>query len=97
MNTDECRKQSDRKLKSIVTKLTVLAGAMCLVALTSAPRAIAQEPKYEMGTFYVCLLIKPPNFSPSRPAQTRAPISRAAARSVPRSRSSDGILRTLVP
>jgi uncharacterized protein YciI len=31
--------------------------------------ANAQEPKYEMGTFYMCLLIKPANFSPGNLSQ----------------------------
>lgn len=50
------------KLKSRVAKL--IAGAIILCSIGGiAPRANAQEPKYEMGTFYLCLLIKPPNVS----------------------------------
>jgi uncharacterized protein YciI len=52
----------------------VIAGSaiLCLFAtLTHAavPWKKAQEPKYEMGTFYVCLLIKPSNSSAIQPSQ----------------------------
>jgi len=41
------------------------------VFIAAAPNfnANAQEPKYEMGTFYMCLLIKPSNFSPANLSQ----------------------------
>lgn len=47
-------------------KLIACAAILCSIAALAPPRApetSAQEPKYEMGTFYLCLLIKPPNFS----------------------------------
>ena len=44
-----------------------LVAALILISSIGAvcPRydATAQEPKYEMGTFYMCLLNRPPNFS----------------------------------
>ena len=53
-------------LKSQAAKL--IAGAVVLCAIAGIAhahghRANAQEPKYEMGTFYLCLLIKPSNFT----------------------------------
>ena len=49
----------------LVARVTLLVS---LTAITPAlaPATKAQEPKYEMGTFYVCLLIKPANFSPNQ-------------------------------
>ena len=47
------------------SKLIVCAVGLCWVAI-AVPGRSAQEPKYEMGTFYVCLLIKPPNFAISQ-------------------------------
>ena len=46
----------------------LIAGAVILcssaaIAPARTPRANTQEPKFEMGTFYLCLLIKPSNFS----------------------------------
>ena len=52
------------KLKLDAGKLVAIAAILCLivpVAPASEPRTSAQEPKYEMGTFYLCLLIKPSN------------------------------------
>jgi len=50
------------KLKS-TAKLIAGAIILCASARIAPAQAGAQEPKYEMGTFYLCLLIKPPNFS----------------------------------
>lgn len=49
----------------------VLTSALVLCSLTSispagSPGTATQEPKYEMGTFYVCLLIKPSNSTGSQ-------------------------------
>lgn len=57
------------KLKSRAAKLIASAAILCSIAAVALARpttANAQEPKFEMGTFYVCLLIKPPNFSPAQ-------------------------------
>jgi len=54
------------KLKSRVAKLMASAVILCsigAIAPARAPRTSAQDPKIEMGTFYLCLLVKPPNFS----------------------------------
>lgn len=55
-------RERSEKLKSRATKLVAGAAVLCsIVAITPARaiRAHSQEPKYEMGTFYLCLLIKP--------------------------------------
>lgn len=55
-----------RELKSRAAKLIAGAAILCSIAAIAparAPGTGAQEPKYEMGTFYLCLLIKPPNLS----------------------------------
>ena len=60
------------KLKPVACKLVASAAILCslaTVAPASGPTAGAQEPKYEMGTFYVCLLIKPSNSSAGQPSQ----------------------------
>jgi uncharacterized protein YciI len=49
------------KWKSSVTKRIACAAIICSVAAITSARAPSQEPKYEMGTFYLCLLIKPQN------------------------------------
>ncbi len=54
------------KVKSRAGKLIASAAILCSIAAivpARAPKASAQDPKFEMGTFYVCLLIKPSNFS----------------------------------
>jgi len=59
-------------LKSRAHKLIASAAILCSVVAISPARAAstrAQEPKFEMGTFYVCLLIKPANFSASQVSQ----------------------------
>lgn len=48
-------------LKSRSAQLVSLAMVVCLTGVFSSVNA--QEPKYEMGTFYVCLLVKPANFN----------------------------------
>jgi uncharacterized protein YciI len=64
--------EQSAKLTSRAVKL--IAGAAILCSITAiaparAPKTSSQEPKYEMGTFYVCLLVKPPNFSASQASQ----------------------------
>jgi len=53
------------KNRTIASKLIACVAALCWVAVT-VPGRSAQEPKYEMGTFYVCLLIKPANSTSSQ-------------------------------
>ena len=48
--------------RPIASKLIASVVVLCWIAV-AAPGRSAQEPKYEMGTFYMCLLIKPPNVS----------------------------------
>ena len=60
------------KLKSRAAKLIASAAILCSIAAIAparAPKTGSQEPKYEMGTFYLCLLVKPANFSPSQASQ----------------------------
>ena len=50
----------------------LLAALMLICSIDAASNtyhAISQEPKYEMGTFYMCLLIRPPNFSAANLSQ----------------------------
>ena len=54
--------------RTIASRLIACVAALCWVAV-AVPGRSAQEPKYEMGTFYVCLLIKPANFSVSQAPQ----------------------------
>ena len=51
---------SARAAKSII----VLATLFAILSINSAgaPPALSQAPKYEMGTFYICLLVKSSNF-----------------------------------
>lgn len=53
------------KLRLLGAQLIAAAVILCSMA-GIAPGHYAQEPKFEMGTFYLCLLIKPPNFSRSQ-------------------------------
>jgi uncharacterized protein len=57
------------KLKTYITRVIVSVVILCSIAAIAPAgsyRATAQEPKYEMGTFYLCLLIKPSNFNASQ-------------------------------
>jgi uncharacterized protein YciI len=58
-------------LRSRVTAMIASLIIICSVSTGAAPNLVAnaQEPKYEMGTFYMCLLIKPSNFSPANLSQ----------------------------
>ena len=61
--------EQSAKLTSRAVRLIAIAAILCSVAAIAparAPKTSSQEPKYEMGTFYVCLLVKPPNFSVSQ-------------------------------
>jgi uncharacterized protein len=51
------------KFNSRTAKLIAAAVILWSIAGIGQTQAGAQEPKYEMGTFYLCLLVKPPNFS----------------------------------
>src|SRR5689334_10068523 len=56
-----------REKNSLARKLLATAATVIFLFAAVAPARSAspnaQEPKYEMGTFYICLLIKPENFS----------------------------------
>src|SRR4030095_2430543 len=58
-------------LRSRVTALSASLIIICSVSTGAAPNLVAnaQEPNYEMGTFYMCLLIKPPHFAPATLSQ----------------------------
>src|SRR5690349_17596058 len=53
--------------------IIVAAVLLALVVISSAGAAGTrlQEPKYEMGTFYICLLVKGPNFKDSDTTQNQ--------------------------
>lgn len=60
------------KLTTCAAKLIAGAAILCSVAAVAPGRSTRpgkQEPKYEMGTFYLCLLIKPANFAVDRVPQ----------------------------
>jgi uncharacterized protein YciI len=52
--------------RSIIVAAVLLA--LVVISSASAAGGRPQEPKYEMGTFYICLLVKGPNFKDSEPA-----------------------------
>lgn len=57
-------------LRSRAAALLAALAVICSIGATSnSYHATAQEPKYEMGTFYMCLLIRPPNFSAANLSQ----------------------------
>lgn len=51
---------SSRVARSII--ISAILFAIVAINSAAAPGARSQEPKYEMGTFYICLLVKGPNF-----------------------------------
>jgi len=66
-----------REIPNAIRRSRVLAliAKLVIISCVSADAAfnnnetVAQEPKYEMRTFYLCLLIKPANFSPGNLSQ----------------------------
>ena len=53
------------KIRSSLTKL-IASTVLCLVASGASAGGIGlQETKFEMGTFYLCLLVKGPKFNPA--------------------------------
>lgn len=64
--------QRANKFKTRLTMLIVAAllGSIPRGALAGGRPSSLQEPKFEMGTFYLCLLVKGPKFNPSETAQT---------------------------
>jgi len=59
------------KLRPRLTKL-IAAAVLCSmapVALAGGRKNSSQEPKFEMGTFYICLLVKGPKFNPAATPQ----------------------------
>lgn len=63
------RTASSRAARSIL----VLATLFAILAINSGgpSEARSQAPKYEMGTFYVCLLVKTPNFKDGDTTQNK--------------------------
>ncbi|MEK6321976.1 MAG: YciI family protein [Acidobacteriota bacterium] len=60
------------RLRSSLGKLITVAAILCCLAAIStarAPNTNAQDPKTEMGTFYLCLLVKPQNWTGQWPEQ----------------------------
>jgi uncharacterized protein YciI len=51
-----------RVRSALVKLIACIAVISCSAVTFPASTAKAQEPKFEMGTFYVCLLIKPSNW-----------------------------------
>jgi uncharacterized protein YciI len=54
-----------------VTRL-IAAAVLCSIApgaLAAGRARLLQEPKYEMGTFFLCLLVKGPKFNPAETPQ----------------------------
>ena len=58
-------------IRSTLTKLIAATVLCSLVSVVSegGSRGSFQEPKFEMGTFYLCLLVKGPNFNPAETPQ----------------------------
>ena len=63
--------------RSITTVVELIAVALALYGLAGAPASDArvntatQEPKFEMGTFYVDLLVKTPKLGTEQPAEVQ--------------------------
>lgn len=65
MSKSESHSARRRTARSRATRpIIIVAALFAILAVNSAaaPGARSQEPKYEMGTFYICLLVKGPNF-----------------------------------
>jgi uncharacterized protein YciI len=54
---------------SSLSKLIAAVVLCSLLPIASEARSRGQEPKYEMGTFYLCLLAKGPKFNPAETPQ----------------------------
>jgi uncharacterized protein YciI len=50
---------------SSLSKLMIVAFLCSLLPIASEAGSRGQEPKFEMGTFYLCLLVKGPKFNPA--------------------------------
>jgi uncharacterized protein len=56
------------RMRSVRVKLIACVAVICFSPATFPASIVqAQEPKFEMGTFYLCLLVKPSNFSGRTP------------------------------
>lgn len=55
---------------SSLSKLIAVAVLCSLLPIASEARSRGQEPKFEMGTYYLCLLVKGPKFNPAETPQT---------------------------
>ena len=56
---------SVRTANSRAARTTIVSAALCAILTVNsvgASRLRSQAPKYEMGTFYICVLVKSPNF-----------------------------------
>ena len=65
----------ETRISPSLKRLIAAAAIICCWAVVLPSRASnpePQEPKYEMGTFYLCLLVKPPNFSPGSSPEATA-------------------------
>ena len=70
MKTNVIRSGKGANLRSrAALAALIIVSSASTGALPYTYAKIAQEPKYEMGTFYMCLLIKPENFSPANLSQ----------------------------
>jgi uncharacterized protein YciI len=54
---------------SSLSKLIAATVLCSLLPIASEARSRGQEPKFEMGTFYLCLLVKGPKFNPAETPQ----------------------------
>lgn len=69
-----CTSSTVRRRRSRIVKLIAVAAVMCCVIETAGTRAagpLRQEPKFEMGTFYMCLLIKPADWNAAKMAEAQ--------------------------
>lgn len=58
------------RMRSRIERLitgTVIICCSAAISPARVPNSRAQDPKIEMGTFYVCLLVKPPNWTGPTP------------------------------
>src|SRR6266481_3730450 len=56
-----------RMTSHLVKLIACVAVVFCSAPPFIASTAHAQEPKFEMGTFYLCLLVKPSNWAGQTP------------------------------
>ncbi len=61
-----------KRIRADVVKLIAAAVICCFIGpvAPAGGKNAPQEPKFEMGTFYLCLLVKGPKFNPAETTQT---------------------------